>query len=131
MINRFTLLTVLGFVLAISGIDASADDDGGSDGSSAQHKFRAAENVDGPGFFWVDTTTGQLWMVDTASMTWVYCGAPKRAQPAPIGTYIPRKSQSGPGVFILNTATGQGWWSDGQQWKELGFPVRTVQTDLE
>lgn len=87
-------------------------------------KFKACENKAGAGLFWVDTTSGRTWWADPGKMKWVFFGQPKGAKPGPTGTYIPYENKSGEGVFILNTASGQGWWTNGQEWKNLGVPVK-------
>ncbi len=87
-------------------------------------RFRACDNVAGSGFFWLDTTTGEVWWMDAAACRWVYAGAPEGAQPGPPGTYLPRRNTSGEGMFVLNTATGEGWWTNGRGWKRAGAPQR-------
>lgn len=127
--NRITRCAMLGGLLLMVGLTTVAEEDVSGGTASTPQRFRAADNVDGPGFFWVDTTSGQLWMVDVGTMTWKYCGAPMSAAPAAIGTFIPRKNQSGTGLYILNTVTGQGWWTDGVEWKELGVPTKPVHAE--
>ena len=97
----------------------------GDDFTPTVAKFKACANVAGAGIYWVDTTSGQTWWANPATMKWVYCGKPEETNPGPTGTFRPYKNRSGEGVFVLNTATGQGWWTDGKQWKALGKPLTT------
>jgi len=90
---------------------------------AGNEKFRAADDTTGPGFYWVDSTTGRTWLMDMARGRWVHCGAPEGATPSPVGTFVPRSNKSSPGLFILNTATGEGWFFDGRRWKALGIPM--------
>ena len=91
---------------------------------ASNEKFRAADDTSGPGFYWVDSTTGRTWLMDIARNRWVYCGTPDGASPSPVGTFIPRSSKSSPGVYVLNTATGEGWFFNGRGgWKSHGVPL--------
>ena len=71
------------------------------------------------GFFWVDTTSGNVWWADQGNGKWVYGGHPEGAEPGPIGTYTPCKNDGGPGLFVINTATGKVWRTDGNSWDRL------------
>ena len=85
-------------------------------------KFQVCENKSGGGFYWLDSTTGDMWLMDTAKKAWVYCGKPEAAAVGEIGTYLPYTNKNGRGVFVLNVATGEGWFYDAKYWKALGKP---------
>ena len=111
------LLAAEGMALAAEVRDTSHD------------RFVACENVASSGFFWVDSTTGQVWWARVGRFDWKYVGRPEGAKAGPIGTYVPRENRSGAGVFILNTKTGEGWWTDGNTWRSLGVPDEKSGTD--
>ena len=85
-------------------------------------RFQLCENKSGGGFFWADTSTAEVWLMDSGRKGWTPCGKPDEAQPAEIGTYLPYPNRNGRGMFILNTFTGDGWYFDGKLWFSLGKP---------
>ncbi|MDD4737050.1 MAG: hypothetical protein PHP44_13205 [Kiritimatiellae bacterium] len=85
-------------------------------------RFQVCNNKSGGGFYWVDSTTGDAWLMDSARKGWNYCGKPEGAPPAEIGTYLPYPNRNGRGVFVLNTSTGEGWYYDSKTWTPLGKP---------
>lgn len=129
--KQFNYMTWI-VVLALSlGVATLAEDGVDADSATAGQRFRAAEHVAGAGFYWVDTMSGQLWLMDATTMSWIDCGVPAQATPSAIGTYIPYRNKSGSGIFILNTTTGQGWWCNAGEWKELGVPGASAHRDSE
>jgi hypothetical protein len=93
-------------------------------------RFLAAENTGGTGFYWLDTTNGELWRLDPAVMEWVYLGAPRGAHTGRKGTYSLLPDRNG-GVYILNVHHGEGWWTGGGIWKIIGEPSRRKQPSVD
>ena len=92
----------------------------------AAGKFRTCEERTGKDIFWVDSTSGKLWVVDPVKPGWTFAGQPEGAMPGPAGTYLLVEARGGESaVFILNSASGEGWWSNGHDWKKLGVPTET------
>lgn len=90
-------------------------------------RFVACESI-GDGFFWLDTTNGDLWRLDESLMEWEYLGDPRGANSGPKGTYQLLPDRRG-GVYILNTDTGEGWWTNGNDWKVIGRLSRLKDRD--
>ncbi|MCF7839020.1 MAG: hypothetical protein K9N49_10370 [Candidatus Marinimicrobia bacterium] len=89
---------------------------------AAPDNFVFCENHGGAGFFWLESSTGQVWWANPFTYTWVRFGAPPDAQPGPPGTYRAEANRSGDGVFVMNVRTGEAWWSRGQDWHPFGVP---------
>ena len=83
-------------------------------------QFIAINNRNGldsyQGFYWLDSTTGQLWEFDRYPTEWEDHGIQKGMKPGPNGTFLLLSDYRG-GVYVLNTHTGQGWWFDGNRWE--------------
>lgn len=92
-------------------------------------KFQVCENKSGSGFYWVDSTSGDVWLVDVSKKGWIYCGKPEEAAAAEIGTYLPYPNKNGRGLFLLNASNGEGWYYDGRYWKVLGLPEKTQESE--
>ncbi|MDA0991584.1 MAG: hypothetical protein O3A51_12635, partial [Verrucomicrobia bacterium] len=86
-------------------------------------RFQARDNVAAGGFFWIDTTNGNIWWARTGIYSWKFVGKPEGAKAGKAGTYMARENNSGAGLFILNTETGQAWWTDGNTWRAFGVPA--------
>jgi hypothetical protein len=98
-----------------------------SDPSSTREeaRFQACESPGNPGFFWIDTVSGDLWRLTPPDLAWQFLGSPRGANPGRKGTYQMLPDQHG-AVFILNTDNGEGWWTDGTTWKIIGELSRRV-----
>jgi hypothetical protein len=81
-------------------------------------RFVACDNIDRPGFYWLDSTDGHLWRFDRSSTDWEDQGIQKGMEPGPKGTYLLLADNRG-GVYVLNTSTGQGWWYDDSNWEVI------------
>jgi hypothetical protein len=90
-----------------------------------ERRFLACENTGGTGFYWLDTTNGNLWKLDPDGMEWRFLGEPRGAQASRNGTYTLLSDRTG-GVYVLNTDNGEGWWTDGVEWKRIGELSRRV-----
>jgi hypothetical protein len=88
-------------------------------------RFQSCESTGDSGFYWLDTRSGDLWRLDTATTTWKFLGSPRGANDGLKGTYQLLSDRSG-GVYVLNTNTGEGWWTDGETWKTIGEPSRRM-----
>ena len=88
-----------------------------------QNRFQIAEDLHSKGFYWLDTTTGNLWQMIPPAREWFFVGQPRGANREQRGTYILRPDPTG-GVYILHTETGDAWWTDGVNWTRLGEPAR-------
>lgn len=88
-------------------------------------RFQSCENTGGTGFFWMDTSNGELWKLTPPAMEWVFLGSPRGASPSLKGTYQLLSDRNG-GVYILHTERGLGWWTDGTNWKAFGELSRRV-----
>ena len=89
-------------------------------------RFQFCENTGGTGFYWLDTTNGNLWRLNPATMEWNFLGAPRGANSTVKGTYELLSDRNG-GVYVLNTDNGKGWWNDGAIWKVIGEPARRME----
>ncbi len=95
-------------------------------------KFKTCVNNNGGGFFWVNTSSGEIWWGDPGNVGWKYFGKPKNTIIGVPGTYIPYENKSGGGLFILNTITGEGWWTAGQKlWRKMGEPEAIFTKDVK
>jgi hypothetical protein len=90
-----------------------------------EKRFTACENIGGSGFYWLETTSGNLWWMDPAAMEWNFLGDPRGANSSRKGTYELLSDRNG-GVYVLNTDNGEGWWTDGTTWKIIGELSRRV-----
>lgn len=93
--------------------------------SLEEDRFQSCENTGGTGFFWMDTSNGELWKLTPPVMEWVFLGGPRGANAALKGTYQLLSDRNG-GVYILHTGKGGGWWTDGTTWKVIGELSRRV-----
>jgi hypothetical protein len=96
--------------------------------SEEEYRFQSCENIGGSGFFWIDTTNGNLWWLDPAAMEWNFIGTPRGANTSRKGTYQLLSDRNG-GVYVLNTDNGEGWWTDGTTWKIIGELSRRVKKE--
>jgi|GEM_PF-2362439 len=87
--------------------------------SLEEARFQACESPGDPGFFWIDTVTGDLWRLTSPDTGWTFLGNPRGANTGRKGTYklLPDRHN---GIFVLNTDNGEGWWTDGTVWKNIG-----------
>jgi hypothetical protein len=86
-------------------------------------QFVSCENIGGEGFYWIDTTSGDLWALYPPAMEWTYLGSPRGANSGRKGIYQLLSDRKG-GVYVLNSETGEGWWTDGSKWKIIGRLTR-------
>ncbi len=86
--------------------------------------FQLCPNKSGGGFYWVDTTSGDVWKVVGRKNTWTYCGNPVHKGAGETGTYVPYKNDNGNGMYLLDTLTGEGWFYDGKKWRSYGVPKK-------
>jgi hypothetical protein len=93
--------------------------------SLEEDRFQACESPGNPGFFWIDSVTGDLWRLAPPDMEWTFLGNPRGANSGRKGTYKLLPDRRG-GMFVLNTDNGEGWWTDGATWKVIGEPSRRV-----
>jgi len=93
--------------------------------SFEEDRFQACESPGNPGFFWIDTVTGDLWRLTPPDMEWTFLGNPRGANSGRKGTYKLLPDRRG-AMFVLNTDNGEGWWTDGTTWKIIGEPSRRV-----
>jgi len=91
-------------------------------------RFIAVENTGGEGFYWLDSTTADLWLLDSATLRWVYLGSPRGAHVGRLGLYTALSDGNG-GLYILNVQTGEGWRADRTAWQILGQPSRLVRSE--
>lgn len=86
-----------------------------------EKRFQFCENTGGSGFYWLDTRSGDLWLLDTVTNAWKFLGSPRGSNDGSKGTYQLLSDKKG-GVYMLNTSTGEGWWTGGADWKSIGAP---------
>jgi len=91
-------------------------------------RFIAVENVGGEGFYWLDSTTADLWLLDSATLRWMYLGSPRGARTGRQGLYTALSDRNG-GLYILNVLTGEGWRADRAAWQIIGEPSRLVRSE--
>jgi len=84
-------------------------------------RFQAIDNIADDGFYWLDSTRGDLWRLDPGLRVWVFIGSARSAGSGRNGSYQLRTDRQG-GAYVLNTETGEGWCSDGNTWKSIGHP---------
>ena len=91
-------------------------------------RYQAVEIPGAAGFYWLDSTRGDLWRVTPEVKEWKFLGTPRGANNGPNGTFQLFSDRKG-GVYILNTDKGSGWWTDGTVWKIIGEPSRRAKTE--
>lgn len=79
-------------------------------------RFVALDIARETGFFWLDSTTGNLWQFDRSLARWENHGRQPGMTSGPKGTYT-LLSDNRDGAYVLNTETGKGWWFDGSRWQ--------------
>ncbi|NOU35923.1 MAG: hypothetical protein HOO88_04045 [Kiritimatiellaceae bacterium] len=91
-----------------------------------EKQFQSCENVGGSGFFWIDTSSADVWLFDTATETWKFLGSPRGSNDNRKGAYELLTNKAG-GFYLLNTKTGEGWsWTAATSWKTIGAPSRRI-----
>lgn len=106
-------------------IHPSYDSSSPSAETDEKSRFQAVENTGGTGFYWLDSSNGNLWRLDRTAMEWNFCGSPRGADTVRKGTYQLLSDRNG-GVYVLHTGSGEGWWTDGVTWKIIGEPSRRI-----
>ena len=91
-------------------------------------RFVAVENHGGAGFYWLDSTNADLWILDPDTMAWMYLGSPRGSNTGPKGTYMMLSDRRG-GVYVLNVNSGEGWRADRTSWVIIGEPSRLGRRD--
>jgi hypothetical protein len=91
-----------------------------------EKQFQSCENTGGSGFFWIDTSSADVWLFDTATETWKFLGSPRGSNDNRKGAYELLSNKAG-GIYLLNTRTGEGWsWTADTSWKTIGTPSRRI-----